>query len=326
MHAHFYGCGLAEMLRARDTWPCLRPRADGGEGMLAMNGEFPFKPEYHDPRVGLADMDAQGLTRRLLTFPGALGVDLLPVAEAAAAISAFNTGLADLGAATGGRIVGLAGLPLADIELAAAELRRVRHDLRLLGVILPADYFETIASARPLAPVLKAANETGALVMIHPGLKVGDAPPVPPDDNPQYRLSVATLQARITQNVLTLVLSDILDAHPRVSFQIVNLGGTLPFVFERFESVARHRNPDLPFPVGRLRRLWYDCASLGPRALEAAVGLYGADRILMGSDYPIFRDPPWSHAVEPARLDDADKALIAGGNAEALLARLAMVV
>ncbi|MCV2873073.1 amidohydrolase [Defluviimonas sp. WL0050] len=319
MHAHFYGGGLQDMLHGRTARPYLRHRPDGSQGMVAMNGEFPFKPDYFDIVVGLTQMDQQGLTHRLLTFPGALGLDVLPAEEVALAITAFNTHLAELHGATGGRIFGLAGLPLTDPELAAQEVRRIRRELRLPGIILPSNYFNSVAEAKSLAPVLSAANETGCHIMLHPGLKAGEAPPAPPDDFVQYRTSAVALQAQVSQNVLTLILSDIQDLWPRLSFQLVNLGGTLPFIHERMEAIARHRNPDAPFPTARLRNLWYDCASLGPRAVEAAAGLYGADRIFLGSDYPIFSDNPYERALSPARLDDADKERIAGGNARALL-------
>lgn len=323
MHAHFYGGGLVEALSARDQRPYLRRRTDGGLGMVAMNGEFPFKPDYFDPAVGLAQMDAQGLTHRMLTFPGALGIDVLPSADVANMIPAFNTHLAGLKAATGGRIFGLAGLPLDDIDASVREVRRIRRDLGLPGIILPSNYFNSVGEARGLAPILAAANETGCHIMLHPGLKVGEEPPAPPADHMQYRTSVVALQAQASQAVLTLILSDIMDLLPRLSFQVVNLGGTIPFIFERMEAIARHRNPDDPFPTARLRNLWYDCASLGPRALEAAVKVFGADRIFMGSDYPIFTDDPYARAVVPAHLDDAQKQQIAGANAWALLDRLA---
>jgi len=322
MHAHFYGGGLVEALGLRDRRPYLRQRGDG-LGMVAMNGEFPFKADYFDLTVGLAQMDAQGLTHRMLTFPGALGVDVLPAPEVADAISAFNDHLATLKAATGGRIFGLAGLPLADITAAVREVRRIRRDLRLPGIILPSNYFNSVSEAKTLAPILAAANETGCHIMVHPGLKVGEEPPAPPADHMQYRTSAVALQAQASQSLLTLILSDILDLWPRLSFQVVNLGGTLPFIFERMESIARHRNPDNPFPTAKLRNLWYDCASLGPRALEAAVELYGADRIFLGSDYPIFHDDPFARVLLPARLDEADKVRIAGQNARDLLDRLA---
>lgn len=315
MHAHFYGGGLVEALSARAARPYLRRRDDGTLGMVAMNGEFPFKPDYFDISVGLAQMDAQGLTHRLLTFPGALGLDVLPAPEARAMIAAFNDHLAGLRGATGGRIFGLAGLPLADIDAAVSEVRRIRRELNLPGIILPSNYFNSVAEAKTLAPVLAAANETGCHIMIHPGLKVGEVPPPPPADFMQYRTSAVALQAQASQSALTLILSDIQGLWPRLGFQIVNLGGTLPFIFERMEAIARHRNPDEPFPTARLRNLWYDCASLGPRALEAAVKVLGADRIFLGSDYPIFLDDPHARAVDPADIAPDDKLRIAGANA-----------
>lgn len=322
MHAHYYGGGLVETLRARKTRPFLRRRDDGVTVMVAMNGEFPFTEHYHDHRVGLAQMHMAGLTHRLLTFPGALGVDLLPAAEIAPAIAAYNDHLAQLTRETEGALIGLAGVPLSDIDTACAEVRRIRRDLGLPGIILPSNYFNSLDEMEEMRPVLAAANEYGCHIMLHPGLKVGQEPPPRPADTMQYRLSALDLQASIAQVALTVILSDMLEAYPRVTIQIVNLGGTLPFVFERIESIARHRNPGDPFPTDRLRRLWYDCASLGPRALEAAVKLLGADRIMLGSDYPIFKDDPYTHAVVPADLTDAQKARISGGTAEALFTRL----
>ncbi|MCB2135244.1 MAG: amidohydrolase family protein [Rhodobacteraceae bacterium] len=319
MHAHFYGGGLDDMLHRRSSRPYLRHRDDGTQAMVAMNGEFPFKPDYFDINVGLAQMDRQGLTHRMLTFPGALGLDALPAAEVAPAISAFNTYLARLRHETDGRIFGLAGLPLADIGLAVAEVRRIRRDLNLPGIILPSNYFNAIGDAKALAPILAAANETGCHIMLHPGLRTGEAPPPAPPDFMQYRTSAVALQSQIAQNVLTMILSDIMDIWPRLSFQIVNLGGTIPFIYERMEAIARHRNPDTPFPTRKLRNLWYDCASLGPRALEAAVGLYGPDRIFLGSDFPIFTENPYEGAIRPAEISDEAKAMIAGTNAKNLL-------
>lgn len=322
MHAHYYGGGLVETLRARTARPYLRARDDGVTVMVAMNGEFPFTPHYHDPQVGLAEMRAQGLTHRLITFPGALGVDLLPAAEIAEAICAYNDHLARLGQETGGALIGLAGVPLDDMALACAEVRRIRRDLGLPGIILPSNYFNSFAEAEDMRPLLEAANAQGCHIMLHPGLKVGQEPPPRPLDAVQYRLSAVDLQSSASQVALTVILSDMLDAYPDVSFQVVNLGGTLPFIFERLESIARHRNPDAPFPTERLRRLWYDCASLGPRALEAAVKVLGADRIMLGSDYPIFKDDPYSHALLPADLTEAEKAQVAWKTAADLFDRL----
>lgn len=322
MHSHFYGGGLLETLMSRTERPYLRKREDGALMMVAMNGEFEFTEHYHDYRAGLEQMKASGLTHRMLTFPGALGVELLPAGEISEAISAYNNYLAQLTQETDGALIGLAGVPLADMDLACVEVKRIRRDLGLPGIILPSNYFNSLAEAEELRPLLEAANEYGCHIMLHPGLKVGEALPPRPADNVQYRLSAVDLQSSASQVALTVILSDMLDEFPNISFQVVNLGGTLPFIFERIESIARHRSPNEPFPTDRLRRLWYDCASLGPRALEAATKLFGADRLMLGSDYPIFKDDPYSHALLPADLSDEEKHQIACKTAQDLFANL----
>ncbi len=326
MHAHFYGGGLEAALRHRSVRPCLRTDASGGEFLVAMNSDFPFTAKYYDVATGLSQMRALGITHRLLTFPGSLGFDVLPVAEAAAPIAAFNDHLAALGRSTNGAIIGLAGLPLADIDRAGKELARVRRELNLPGAIIPSNYFNSVEDARLMAPLLAVANTHGAHLMLHPGLRDGEDVPPPALDYPQYRTSAVALQSQISQNVLTLVLSEVLDAYPNISFHVVNLGGTVPFIFERMESIALHRSPGEPFPTEKLRRIWYDCASLGPRALEAAVKVYGADRIMMGSDYPIFQSDPYVSAVAPARLTDREREDVTSGTARRLLERLGTIV
>lgn len=318
MHAHFYGGGLVEHLRTRSERPCLRDGPDGTE-MLAMNGAFPFEPAHWDPAAVLAQMDATGVARRMLTFPGALCLDALPAAEIGPAIRRFNDFMARLRRDTADRLIGLAGLPLDDMAAAATELRRVRRDLRLPGAIIPSDYLATIESARRLEPVLAAADETGALLMLHPGPMAGQTPAPVAAEFPQFRTSAVELQSQVSQVVLTLILSDLPDRYPRIQFQVINLGGTLPFVVERMQAIARHRTPDKPFPTERLRRLWFDTASMGPKALEMAVALYGADRIMLGTDWPIFRDPPWPTQLAPADITPGDLLRIMGGNAADLL-------
>lgn len=326
MHAHFYGCGLPGFLESRTTRPCVQGAADGTQTMLAMNGAFPFEAAHTDPAAVLAQMDATGIHCRLLTFPGALCLEALPAPEIAPGIRAFNDGLAALVSGSGGRFAGLGGLPLADLPLAAAEMRRLRHDLGLAGAIIPSDWFATIADARALDPVLRAADETGALLMLHPGPMPGRAPEPLAAEFPAFRTSAVALHAHVSQVVLTLLLSDLLDAYPRVRFQVINLGGTVPFIIERMEAIARHRTPDSLFPTQRLRRLWFDSASLGPRALEMGVALYGADRVMLGTDWPIFRADPLAEVFATVRLDAPSRQAVAGGTAAALLEALTLDV
>ena len=73
-------------------------------------------------------------------------------------------------------------------------------------------------------------------------------------------------------------------------------------------------------PTTYLKRLYFDTVVFTPHQLQELVRLYGADRILMGTDYPFDMADydPVGH-VCGAGLDAATTAAICGGNARALL-------
>jgi aminocarboxymuconate-semialdehyde decarboxylase len=306
----------------REARPFVSRDESGRLVLHAMTASTVMSDGYTDLAVRLAWMDAKRITTQLLTFPGALGVDVMPTAEVAGPIQAFNDHLAETCRSSGGRFVGLAGLPLADMALAADEMRRVRRELGLSGVILPGNYFLAVESARLLTPVLDAANEAGALVMIHPGLMPGEVPPAPYPDTSVYRASVLNLQATLAHMALTVISAGMCETWPRLTFQLVNLGGTIPFVMERLEAVALSRPLHLPFPREALRGMVYDCASLGPRALELAVRTFGADRVMLGTDYPIFTPDQVKDTVAASELSETEKALVLSGTASRVLERL----
>ena len=130
------------------------------------------------------------------------------------------------------------------------------------------------------------------------------------------------VQAKVASAMVTLLFTDFLAPYPDVPVQVANLGGTLPMVIERMDHAARLRTPDAPPPSSLARRVYVDCASLGPRAIETAVALYGVDRVVLGTDCPIFRTD-WSlEAIGNARLTPAERASILHDNAERLLAAI----
>jgi aminocarboxymuconate-semialdehyde decarboxylase len=321
MHSHYYG-GLIEPLRKRTARPNVSTDAHGQEVLNAMTASTVVSADYTDMPSRLAYLDEAGIRTQLMTFPGALGIDVMPVDEVEMIIHDFNDHLAGICRASGGRLLGLAGLPLADMDKAKTELRRARRDLGLLGAILPGNFFLTLERAKGLRPLFAAGDEVGALFMIHPGLAPGELPPAPLPEPSLYRTSGLELQASISQMGITLMFSELLDDFPNVATQLVNLGGTLPFVLERLEAIGQSRT-GRPFPRDRLRLLHYDCASLGPRGLRLAVDVLGTDRIMLGTDYPILRPNPVLDTVGAAEIDASQRELVLHGTAAALLSRLA---
>jgi predicted TIM-barrel fold metal-dependent hydrolase len=321
MHAHYYG-GLVDGLKKRSARPTITVDDKGRLVLNAMTASTVMSPGYTDLAARIADLDRAGIERQLLTFPGALGVDVLPIDEARVIVLTFNDVLAGICGDSNGRFVGLGGLPLGDMHEAAREMRRLRVGLGLAGAILPGNYFLTAAGAELLRPVFAAANDAGALLMVHPGLMAGESPPQVYPDNSIMRASALNLQASLSHMALTLLSGDLLRDYPDITFQVVNLGGTLPFIFERMEAIARSRDLTATDVASALRRLVYDTASLGPRAIEMAAKVIGADRIMFGTDYPIFPPPEPRSLLGEASLTATERELIASGTASALLARL----
>jgi predicted TIM-barrel fold metal-dependent hydrolase len=97
------------------------------------------------------------------------------------------------------------------------------------------------------------------------------------------------------------------------------MGGTLPMVIERMDNVVLTRTPEAPLPSSKATRVHADCSSLGPRALEIAIALYGADRIVFGTDCPIFSTEIAKATVANASISEEDRQAIRSGNAEKLL-------
>jgi predicted TIM-barrel fold metal-dependent hydrolase len=104
-----------------------------------------------------------------------------------------------------------------------------------------------------------------------------------------------------------------------------NLGGNIPFEVERMDHRSLVDDPDSELPSKRVRaaHVLVDCNSLGARSIERAVEVYGAEKIVFGSDGTHFGMDWTQKAIDEARISDAQKQLIRGGNAEAAISRVA---
>jgi predicted TIM-barrel fold metal-dependent hydrolase len=325
MHTHFVPVKMADALRKRTEPPWIEVLSDGAERIHLPIGALEFGSDFSDMAARIDFMDARGIDRQVLSFPGLFGLDSLPAAESVPLLGAFNDEVAGLCRKYPDRFSGLAALPFADIDQAVAELRRGCTDLGLVGAILPNNAFLTIAEAEKLRPVFEAGNELGVHLFIHPGRRPDQVPPPgttaagSPFADLAFARQALDVQANVAHATATLLFSDFLDDYSKLTVHMANLGGTLPMVIERMEHVAETRGIEGDRPMSRTRRLHVDCSSLGARALELAVSIFGADRIVMGTDCPIFSTDWTLAAITDARIEDADRQAILHGNAERLL-------
>jgi aminocarboxymuconate-semialdehyde decarboxylase len=170
------------------------------------------------------------------------------------------------------------------------------------------------------------AHRHNAVVFIHHGPRPGDAFPkfAGATDNARRRNGTLDMQASLSSVMVTLCLTDLLAAYPDATIVVHNLGGNIPYEVERMDHRCLLDTPDEELPSARFRRaanVYVDCNSFGPRAIEAAVRLYGAERIVCGTDGSAFGVDWTRNALDEAEIGAEAREAILHRNAAALIAR-----
>ncbi len=329
MHAHWRPAEVADALRARTREPRILRNPDGVEVLKAPRmGETPLAEAFDDIEFHLARMDRQGVETSVLSLLGSFcWVEVLPLDESLPLCRKINNGLSAICQKHPGRFAAFAALPLTDMSAAAAELERALGLPGVIGAQLPGNGFLTSKDAEAMRPLLEVANRHHATLFIHHGPRPGDAfPKVGSDtDNARRRNGTLDMQASLSSVMVTLCLTDCLADYPDAKVVVHNLGGNLPYEVERMDHRCLLDTPEEELPSSRIgkAKVYVDCNSFGPHAIEAAVRLYGADRIVCGTDGTEFGCDWTSKALAEAQIGEEAREQILHRNAAALLARAA---
>lgn len=328
MHAHWKPAEVADALRARGREPRILRNESGIEVLkLPRMGETSLAEAFDDVDVHLARMDRQGVDVSVLSVVGGFCWIESQAPEVSLPLCRrVNDRFSAICQQHPGRFAAFAALPLTDMTAAAAELDRVLGLPGMVGAQLPGNYFLTRNDAEAARPLLEVANRHQAVLLIHHGPRPGDAfPKVAGDtDNVRRRNGTLDMQASLSSVMVTLCLTDILADYPDVAIVVHNLGGNIPYEVERMDHRSLLDTPDEELPSSRFRRakVYVDCNSFGPRAIEAAVALYGAERIVCGTDGSAFGVDWTRKALADAQIDEESRQQILHRNATAMLARV----
>jgi aminocarboxymuconate-semialdehyde decarboxylase len=137
-----------------------------------------------------------------------------------------------------------------------------------------------------LDPFWAAAQEMETLILFHP---YDEQPAAGLGDYFLHNCIGYPLQTTIA--VVRMMFSGTFTRFPRLRMRVPHAGGFLPYQIERFTHAADFRpEPRSKGFVGDprdvLRRLYYDTVTFDPAPLRYLVDLVGADRLLLGSDFP----------------------------------------
>src|SRR5438309_5944487 len=329
MHAHWRPADIADALRARTREPRIVRDPDGVEVLKSGRmGDAPLAEAFDHVDFHLGRMDRQGVETSVLSLLGSCcWIESQPLDVSGPLCRIVNDGLSAICEEHAGRFAAYAALPLTDIAAAATELERALGLPGMIGAQVPGNYFLTRKDAEAARPLLEAANRHRAILFIHHGPRPGDAfPKVGSDtDNARRRNGTLDMQASLSSVMVTLCLTDYLADYPDATIQVHNLGGNIPYEVERMDHRCLLDTPNEELPSSRVRKakVYVDCNSFGPRAIEAAVSLYGVERIVCGTDGTEFGCDWTRRALAEAQIGEEAREQILHRNAAAMLARVA---
>ena len=227
----------------------------------------------------LAEMDDCGVDRSVISLPppaAAFG----PVEIAQTVARTANDALLAGADRHADRFSVLITLPLPDVEASWAELDRLASHPLTQGIsALTTAESWTLDEAR-LEPLWARAAEHGLPLVLHPAFDCR------PDKFRDWTLG-GSLHAVVSSSlgIARLVMSGMLDRVPTLDVIVPHLGGTLPYLAQRFVDMGRgDAQHDLLYYLRH--RLYLDTCSYHPPAFRCAVDTCGADRLVLGTDYP----------------------------------------
>jgi 6-methylsalicylate decarboxylase len=218
------------------------------------------------------------------------------------------------------RFRAFATLPLPHLEESIGELRRALDELDMTGVAMNTSVLGRALVEPDFEPVFAELNRRGAVLYLHPA---GNSACTPLIGN--YHLTwMVGAPVEDTISIMQLITHGIPARYPNIKIINSHLGGALPMLLQRADDQYRWEAPDTPEPPSvAARRMWYDTVGHGHvPALRCAIDSFGADGLLLGTDFPYENGDTFVRAVDyindPQIDPDAARAIL-DQNASALL-------
>jgi aminocarboxymuconate-semialdehyde decarboxylase len=317
IHAHLVPRSLWEAVAARRDWYGYRHEPGDGVGAMVGDGKrtlFSSPKVRFTPEERLKDMDAQGVDVQVVSIHTPLFGYHLDPAQGRALARDVNDEIAALARQWPTRFAGLATLPVQDVKAAIDELERAVTVLGLKGAEL-----DTVVNGEnwdepKFLPLFKAAEAMGAVLFFHP--------------QPQHNFMMQRTTRYGLFNSLGVIVEDaivvailifggVLDACPDLKVCVAHGGGPACFAMGRldrgWQGRAEARGQIQQPPSTYQRRLYYDSVVGSEKALRFLLDEVGADRVVLGSDWPFVPWHPspvsWVQGLRTLTQDEKEKIL-----------------
>jgi aminocarboxymuconate-semialdehyde decarboxylase len=319
IHNHFFPRTWPDLAARFGTpdWPWIK-HTEPGKAEIMVGNRF-FRHIYSacwDPEVRLQEMDRDGIEMQILSATPVLFAYDRPAEQALECAKLFNDAALDLCAAGRGRLKSFCQVPLQDIDAACAELSRCMSAGHV-GVQIGNHVAEKNLDDPGIVTFLHHCADANAAVLVHPWDMLGQS------RMPKYMMPwTVGMPAETQLGIVAMILGGAFDKLPKkLRICFAHGGGSFAFLLGRLQNAWQHHPVahgvcELS-PKEYLNRFYVDSAVFDRRALHFLVETMGAERVMLGSDYPF---PLGEHQIEElirsSNLTKSAKAKLLGSNAE----------
>lgn len=282
VHAHYWTDDYLDLVAALGKTDTNTQRGVGAGGGAEL-----------DARLRL--MDRAGVDLQVLSAAPQLpyGAD----AEQAQAAARFvNDQYAELVSRHHDRFRAFAATPLPHIDESITETGRALDELGMVGVVMNTTVLDRALAEARFEPIFAELDRRSAVLYLHP---TGNSACTPLIKDFNLTWMVGAL-VEDTISVMQLITRGIPSRYPNIKIINSHLGGALPMLLQRADNQYQWEYPDTPErPSVAARRMWYDTVGHGHiPALRAAVDSFGADRLLLGTDFPYENEDVFVRAID----------------------------
>ena len=217
------------------------------------------------------------------------------------------------------RFAAFACTPLPHVRASIDETRRALDDLGMVGVTAGTFVLGRSIADPAFDEFFAELNRRKAVLFIHPtGGSLGS------------QLLESTHLAwpvgaplEDTVCMLQFMQANFPSRFPDIKIILPHLGGFAPFLAARLDHLQDHfLSPSALPPSQQAQYFWYDTVNASPSALRCTQELVGTDHLLMGTDYPFWRDDAFKRCVDyigESSLPAGEAERILGANSQKLL-------
>jgi predicted TIM-barrel fold metal-dependent hydrolase len=282
VHAHYWTEDYLDLLAGLG-----RPDTGGARGLGAGGGA--------ELAARLRLMDRAGVEMQVLSAcPQSPWAE--DAAKAVAAARFVNGQYAGLAERYQDRFRAFAALPMPHIDASVAELHRALGELHMTGIAMNTSVLGHALVDPDYEPIFSELNAMSAVLYLHPAGN-GACSPLIAD----YRLTwMVGAPVEDTISIMQLITHGIPGRYPNIKIINSHLGGALPMLLQRADDQYRWEAPGTPErPSVAARRMWYDTVGHGHvPALRCAIDSFGADRLLLGTDFPYENGDTFVRAID----------------------------